>query len=416
MTYTLTFTFVGSSPPNPSDLFLVVLGLGCQPNNAKNACDSTKPFTTAQITTWGVTTSAPGNIVGEFGEGSTPASSSGFCLSPTAFNPITLTFSSGYTGPCEDALNTGWDLYQANSPNTPNFWKLTLQVNQIRGDGIGFTLGYRVCPALVGTLDFFFGGMRLASPIPYSLYDISPTTGAATNPRPTSGNSGIASSPVLPNGTLYEVTLNGEVSAFYSTSTTVTIVPPPITGLTSNVGASSYSYELAADLTSGTLYALDAIDGGILWSDSSGTMGKLGLRSISYPLGSPALSTPSFTGMAFDDSGNLFVVDAANSNLLELSAADLAKPVLNNPTVVSLAGLPQGKFPGAFAIDPYGAAYYAAADGLYTVNITYDLYGNLQPATLTWVGYLVPTAYPSPWGVHGLTSVTAACPVPGPIY
>jgi hypothetical protein len=115
--YQFDFTFL-SGAPNPADLELVVVGLAVG--------------TTAIV-------SQPGTLMGEYtfpASGFYPAGPS----STTNFGG--LTFSSNGNG---DLLNTGWALYQASG----SFTNLSLLVNQISGDGIGFTLGYVPEPSTV---------------------------------------------------------------------------------------------------------------------------------------------------------------------------------------------------------------------------------------------------------------------------
>jgi hypothetical protein len=108
--YTLNFAFL-SGAPNPNDLLLNVTGL---------AIGTT------------TTVSQPGSLVAEY---TFPAS--GFYPA----GPSSTTVLSGQTFSSlgnADRLNTGWALDQPSG----SFTNLSLSVNQISGDGIGFTLGY----------------------------------------------------------------------------------------------------------------------------------------------------------------------------------------------------------------------------------------------------------------------------------
>jgi MYXO-CTERM domain-containing protein len=108
--YTLNFAFL-SGAPNPADLALVVVGLASG--------------TTATV-------SQPGSLVGEY------------TFPPSGFypgGPSSTTILSSQTFSSlgnADPLNTGWALYEP----TGIFTTMSLSVNQISGDGIGFTLGY----------------------------------------------------------------------------------------------------------------------------------------------------------------------------------------------------------------------------------------------------------------------------------
>lgn len=130
--YTFNFTFQ-SGAPNPADLVLNVTGLA--------------NGTTAVV-------SQPGSLVGEY---TFPAS--GFYPGgPSSTTVLTgLTFSSLGNA---DPLNTGWALYQPSG----SFTSLTLTVNQISGDGIGFTLGYVVPePSTIVLLGMGAAGVAFAA-------------------------------------------------------------------------------------------------------------------------------------------------------------------------------------------------------------------------------------------------------------
>jgi len=108
--YTLTFGFL-SGAPNPADLTLEVIGLA----NGTTA-----------------TVSQPGSLVAEY---TFPPSGFYPAGPPSTTNLTGLTFGSNNNA---DPLNTGWAIYQPSG----SFTSLSLLVNQISGDGIGFTLGY----------------------------------------------------------------------------------------------------------------------------------------------------------------------------------------------------------------------------------------------------------------------------------
>jgi PEP-CTERM motif-containing protein len=126
-TYQFNFTFL-SGAPNPADLYFVVDGLAVG--------------TTATV-------SQAGNLVGEYqfpyDAGYYPAGPSSTTLYGVA-GP--QTFSSAGDG---DPLNTGWALWQPTSSilsgtGTGGGGTLSFDVNQIPGDGIGFTVGYTTVP------------------------------------------------------------------------------------------------------------------------------------------------------------------------------------------------------------------------------------------------------------------------------
>lgn len=125
-TYQFNFTFL-SGAPNPADLYFVVDGLAVG--------------TTATV-------SQAGNLVGEYqfpNSAYYPAGPSSTTLYGVA-GP--QTFSSAGDG---DPLNTGWALWQPTSSllsttGTGGGGTLSFDVDQIPGDGIGFTVGYTTVP------------------------------------------------------------------------------------------------------------------------------------------------------------------------------------------------------------------------------------------------------------------------------
>jgi hypothetical protein len=123
-TYQFNFYFL-SGAPTPADLYLVVDGLAIG--------------TTATV-------SQPGTLVGEY----TFPNSAYYPAGPSS------TTLYGVAGPQtfsslgdRDPLNTGWALWQPNGPvqiSTAGAPTLSLDVSQIPGDGIGFTVGYATVP------------------------------------------------------------------------------------------------------------------------------------------------------------------------------------------------------------------------------------------------------------------------------
>lgn len=132
--YQFNFAFL-SGPPNPADLYLAVIGLA--------------QGTTAKV-------SQAGTLVGEYTFPGSPSSST------TLYGVAgPNTFSSANNG---DPLNTGWALWQPTGPlltNTGGYPILSLDVNQVYPDGIGFTVGYTTVPEPT-SLGFLIGaGMLL---------------------------------------------------------------------------------------------------------------------------------------------------------------------------------------------------------------------------------------------------------------
>jgi hypothetical protein len=369
MSYTIQFYFKGPAP-DPAALVLAVAGL--------------KVGSTATVT--GRTGSWPGTGAaslstangGEYTIPSTPAwnwcyptcVSSSLTDFPTA--PGAFTFSSGATW-STDERNTGWDLYQ---PNSAGLGVLSLNVTQLSGDGLGFTLGYKVCTTLVGnSLD-----SRTGTP---HLYDINTGTGVATNSRPVGWNWDLAFSPLSPAGSLYALVQDFGTptpdSLFAINASTGAVIGIPLTLPAGLVG-------MAADPTTGTFYVVDGA--GNLTSLSSGPIGKIA-------------SSVAVSAMAFDLSGNLFVVDAFHNSLLKV-AKSTANVIYSVPLTGYLSWAPAG---AGLAIDPAtGIAYYAQGGYIYTLNLATGLLTGA--ARLTGAednGYL-----------KSMTFREGACPAPAP--
>ncbi len=296
--YTITFSFNSAlNPLTPKDLFLVVFGFA--------------DGTTAKVYPGG------GTNVGEYTIPVPPQTM--YPTSPTAFASGTLydTFSSGFNAKGTDSNNTGWDLYQ---PKSLKSYTLTLTVDQIPGDGIGFTLGYRVCPTLVGN-SVDTGLLSLPH-----LYDINTTTGGATNPRQAAAYWRMAFSPMSPSGTLYAL---DKVGALF--------VVDPVTGAatldtqTSFPSTVFWGGGIAADPTTGILYGLDDSVGQLFTYNGVLTPGQ----TIKYA------SPYYFSTMAFDHSGELFMVDASKLQVVKVdpTTGNAGAPKPLTPPITPLRGI-----------------------------------------------------------------------------
>jgi len=332
--YTITFWFNALSTPNPADLYLVVFGLA--------------RYTTATV--------APGKGT-NVGEYTLPLN---MPTSPTVLN--NGTFSSGwFNGSGTDPYNTGWDLYK---PNLPKLNTLTLTVTQTSGDAIGFTLGYRVCPILVGnSLDEDYNIRHL--------YDINTTTGAATNPMVIGPDWHIGFSPFSPTGSLFGLQVNGDL-----------FVVDPITGqktLDEGTGYhTTFGGNLAADPTDPhpeVLYGVDGVSGQLFRLPPGGLVQTIGTVNDGYRI-------HAYSGMAFDRNGNLFIVDCLNGLLLTVNKTTAqVGPIKPLKFPSSLPPFSWGANAAGLAIDPSGTAYYTQMGA----NMNGDLYtldlsnGNLSP-------------------------------------
>ncbi len=144
--YTITFTFKGTGPPpDPRKLLLAIVGLESGTNvnvSQPGVAQSTSPPTLLQYTF---------NPIPIGGSTSSPT-----LINTTSDTPCSLStsitgqcVSSGYTAAGgTDPRNTGWALFQATGPINVVGGHPTLSVNvsQLQGDGIGFTLGYATVP------------------------------------------------------------------------------------------------------------------------------------------------------------------------------------------------------------------------------------------------------------------------------
>ena len=368
--YTVTFYFDGINPPNSADVFLLVTNLA--------------HGSTATIVQ-GATTSAPGTNLGDYTFPASQLICGWSCPQGTAqttFDPATLNFGNGYVVGQTDPANTGWDLYQP--PVSSNLRVLSLNVTQAANDNLGFSLGYRACPSLVGNAVQF--GPAFVGP--NRLYDINPLTGAATNPRQTGNVLTSAFSPMAANGSLYGLSKSGNelftVDGITGTTNSVAPVIP-----------SFWGGGVAADPTSGLMYGIDAT-GTLYTISASGVTQAVGPVPYLTTGGTPA-------AMAFDGAGNLYLVDLNSYYLLKVSAPVSASSA-GSAAKIGVVKFPNGKYPtsiAGLAVDPWSGTAYFADNGLYTMN--------LGTGMLTWVGALSGT----PMGlVNELTFMVGAgaCP------
>ncbi len=280
---------------------------------------------------------------------------------------------------------------------------LSIQVAHVFGDGIGFMLGYRACNTLVGNSPYIVTPVTPANGDGV-LYDINTVTGAALLPglKLPVNAFGIAFTPSSPSGTLYALANHGLYSVNPMGKATLVATPIPST----SPGG------LAADPSTGILYGVDRM--GNLFKVISGVVTSVGRVGGTYSHGLPQLSA-----MAFDNSGNLFIVDDG-LYLLKVSAP-VSPTTVTSATGITLTG--HTNLPGiGLAIDPLGGtAYYAQHDQLYTLDLTtgtLGLIGKLgipfDPGTfLPGAGYLEGLTFvESPLPPSG---VCPASPLPSPL-
>lgn len=255
--------------------------------------------------------------------------------------------------------------------------------------GIRFSsLPVAFCTLLLSgpVLAFPLVGVSFSGPSGAVLYDVDPATGLASNPRMTSLDRvvGIAAAS---DGTLCGLTNS---AAPVNPGSLFRIGPQ--TGAVELIGALGMTNilegDLAVDPTTGTLY-------GLYNQDSS----KRQLFSIDTTTGAGLVVPGSLFGdcsaMAFDGSGQLYVVDTGLHALLKVDKATGAVAGITSLSAAlgSTAGM---------AVDPASGIFYVTDGGTGGTNMLYTL--DLATGTLTARG---PTGVPT--GLAGL----AFLPEPG---
>jgi DNA-binding beta-propeller fold protein YncE len=238
------------------------------------------------------------------------------------------------------------------------------------------------------------GGLLLGNNAAGTLYNIDANTGLASNPRATGLNSlvGIAFSP---GGTLYGLT------TFAGTPTANALFTiDPMTGTSNLVGTTGLAHVFEGDLgfdpTSGILYGLqDVPSAGVrdLFTINTNT----GLAAVIGNVNAPASD---LSALAFDSSGNLFVIDTANSLLMHLnkSNAGILTTVSLNTSLGETAGS---------AFDPLTGTLFVADGGTGGTKKLYTL--DTGTGILTQVG-----GTSTPDGMAGLSFQPNATSVPEP--
>ncbi|MEM6561811.1 MAG: hypothetical protein AAF656_09430, partial [Planctomycetota bacterium] len=140
------------------------------------------------------------------------------------------------------------------------------------------------------------------------IFDVDPVTGAATNPRFT-GSDVLADIAFGPDGLLYAFTDGiGVVNGVAAPSSLLTI--DPATGATTVVGSSGLLLsegDLAFQPGTGTLFGISTVNGVvdlITFDTTTGAASVVGTLAI----------TGDGSGLAFDDAGQLFVLDTTVIN------------------------------------------------------------------------------------------------------
>jgi Ca2+-binding RTX toxin-like protein len=187
-----------------------------------------------------------------------------------------------------------------------------------------------------------------------ALYDISTTTGLASNPRPTaSGMVGISLS--FANDKLYSLTTAGKLLTVHPTAGTF--------GAVASVSFTPQEGDIDFDPTTGRLYGL--------WAGAR-TLYIINTSSgAATAVGSLPATLPDPSAMAFNAAGDLYVIDAQALKLVQVNKATGAAI----RTVSLVAPAPLGTVAG-MTFDPLSQTLYlatgvgaASAAALYTVNI-----------------------------------------------
>ena len=172
-----------------------------------------------------------------------------------------------------------------------------------------------VTPAIAGLLGITEGRNAV-------LYDINESTGAASNPRPVGNN--VNSIAVSPAGVIYgaspgfqsDVPTTGRLYTI-----TVTGAPTQVATLDQLVATEG---DIAFDPTTGILYGVDSQ--GELFTINTAT-------GACTAVGDVSAGNIDISAMAFDDAGDLYVVDSFGPTLLKLNKANAQ--VISSKQIIS---------------------------------------------------------------------------------
>lgn len=228
------------------------------------------------------------------------------------------------------------------------------------------------------------------------LYDVSPLTGTISDPRAT-GITGLVGIAASPGGDLYGLTSFGggpTPDALYRID--------PTTGASSLIGAtglkSIFEGDLAFDPATGVLYGVQ-----------NATSNGLGLFTMNVSTGAATLignveRFGDLSDIAFDKSGNLFLLDDDQNGISNLLEVNKSTASIINTVRLSLNLGPVG----GMTFDPSSGRLYVVdgTDGPYTgTNSLYAL--NTTTGDLALIGNTGLSA-----GLAGLTFSTSAVPEP----
>jgi hypothetical protein len=239
-------------------------------------------------------------------------------------------------------------------------------------------------------------GIDSATTTTATLWDISTTTGAASNPRTVSGapNRPPLCIDFAPSGVLYGVSLGA--GGFPASGMLFTIDPTTgaatfVANLTQFVNVEG---DIAIDPTTGILYAVDGIGPLFTIDTSTGVCTTIGSLPLDLPGGAD------YSGLAFDGSGQLWVWSQFGQVLRKVNKANAAIQA-----TVPLAPNPGGGI-GDVVFDPGTGRCFLGG------NPTGGILSEVNPATgvVTPIGSTAPMA-----GVFGLASRGSGCARANPV-
>jgi uncharacterized repeat protein (TIGR03803 family) len=240
-----------------------------------------------------------------------------------------------------------------------------------------------------------WAGNLLGNSFDGALYDVSPGSGVASNPRIT-GLSNLAGIAARSDGSLFGLTSVGgtpQPGALFQID--------PNSGASTLIGLTGLSEIIEGDLAfnpaTGTLYGIQEVDPSVnrgLFSINVSTCAATIIGNINAPNPNSDLSA-----MAFDSTGRLFVIDSTGTLLrVDPASGQVISAVALSTSLGATAGM---------AIDPSTGIVYVADGSQGGTNSLYTL--NLSTGSLSLIGN---TGLAD--GLAGLTFAGQAVPIPEP--
>jgi len=247
------------------------------------------------------------------------------------------------------------------------------------------------------------------------LYNVDPGSGATSNPRAT-GLADVAGIAFAPDGTLFGLTTFASASVNPSSVSNALYTIDPTSGTATLVGATGLSNifegDLAFDPTTGKLYGLQSLPS--VPSSERDLFQLNPATGQATVLGAVRTAGGDLSAMAFDNSGNLFIVDTSSASVLRV---DKSTGAVLSSVSLSLSSL--GELAGMAVDAETGIVYFGNGNVVNGVSTSGSLY-TLDTATgaLTLQGSSVALAglsfmpIPEPGGLllvgFGLAGISAA--------